>query len=84
METLKLISVRLDRDTLRAIDEQAKRLRYMKRSWVINRLLKLCVTCTTDGDLWRMINTYDAEKKGYRLSFRVDPDFVQNPHKTDY
>ena len=84
METLKLISVRLDRDTLRAIDKVAKDNGIMKRSWVINQLLRICVKCTTSGDLWRMVSTFDPEKKGYTLTFRVDPDKIYNPYKTDY
>lgn len=84
MENLKLISVRLERNTLDAIDEFAKQQRHFTRSWVINNLLANCVNCATSNDFWRMATTYQAEKKGYKLTFRVDPESVHNPHKTDY
>lgn len=84
METLKLISVRLDRNTLEAVDKLARQLGIMKRSWIINNLLNICVNCTTPGDLWRMASTFEAHKKAYKLTFKLDPDSIHNPHKTDY
>ena len=84
METLKLISVRLERNTLEAIDKLAQRQGIYKRSWIINNLLANCVNCATPGDFWRIASTFEAERKGYTLTFRVDPDKINNPHKTDY
>lgn len=84
MENLKLISVRLDRDTLDAIDRLARQQHFLKRSWIINRLLNICVNCTSQLELLRMVSTYDAKEKGYKLTFRLDPDSIRNPHKTDY
>lgn len=84
METLKLISVRLERNTLDAIDKLARQKGIMKRSWIINNLLNNCVNCTTPGDFWRMGTTFQAHKKGYKLTFKIDPDSIHNPHKTDY
>lgn len=84
METLKLISVRLERNTLDAIDKLARQNGIMKRSWIINSLLNICVNCTSPGDLWKMASIYDAKEKGYKLTFRIDPDSIHNPHKTDY
>lgn len=84
MENLKLISVRLERNTLDAIDKLARQQGYLKRSWIINSLLNICVNCTSHIELLRMVSTYDAKKKGYKLTFRLDPDSIHNPHKTDY
>lgn len=84
MENLKLISVRLERNTLDAIDKLAQQKLYTKRSWIINSLLNVCVNCTSPADLWKMASIYDAKRKGYKLTFRIDPDSIHNPHKTDY
>lgn len=80
METLKLISLRIDRDTLATIDKIARDSGIMKRSWVINNLLKACVDCSTPGILHKMATEFDPLSKGYSLEFRVSEDKIHHPH----
>ena len=81
METLKLISLRIDRDTLATIDKIAKDSGIMKRSWVINNMLKACVDCSTPGVLHKLATEFDPLAKGYEVDFKVSQDRLLNPHK---
>lgn len=55
MENLKLISVRLDADTLKKIDHIASEHSYLNRSRVINSILQCALACSDDDTLWQMI-----------------------------
>lgn len=81
MEKLKLISIRLDRDTLATIDKLAVNSGITKRSWVINNLLRCCVDCSNPGVLHKMATEFDPLAKGYEVDFKVSQDRLLNPHK---
>ena len=83
METLKLISVRLDRDVLRMIDTEAKRQGIFKRSAIINQLLKTCVTCASPKTLWSMITTNHPEEDGYVVDFKIKADKLREINPFD-
>ena len=84
MEKLKLISVRIEPDTLRKVDELAKRHDYYTRSSILNLLLKAVLTCSTGGTLWRMISEYYPYEKGYVCKFEKDKSVLEERHKPNY
>ena len=84
MEKLKLTSVRLDCETLEAIDKIKRQSYVGSRSWIINRLLRLCLKYTSDKDLWTMLSTRKIERLGYKITLKIDADEAINPHRYDY
>lgn len=71
MKNLKLISLRIDSDTLDAIDKITKESGIKKRSWVINNLLKACVGCSSPQTLHRMATEFDPLDKGYTIKYGI-------------
>lgn len=63
MENLKLISVRIDPQTLRKIEELRKKHYYWKRNTIINGILTAVVDAMDDESLYNMV----------RYSRRYDP-----------
>lgn len=55
MQNLKLISVRIDPDTLAKIDKLAKEHYYWKRNSIINALLTAVVDTFDGGELYDMM-----------------------------
>ena len=72
MENLKLISVRLEPEILKKIDELAEKQSYRKRSNIIQAILKNVIECADSGALWRIIDTLYAYDKGYKVELKVD------------
>lgn len=66
--------MRIDCDTLAAIDKITRESGIKKRSWVINNLLKACVDCSTPQTLHRLATEFDPFDKGYSLEYRIDQD----------
>lgn len=83
METLKLISVRLDRDVLRMIDKEAQRQGIYKRSLIINQLLKACMTCAGSRTLWSMITARHPREDGYVIDFKIKADKLRETNPFD-
>lgn len=71
MENLKLISVRIEPQTLLKIEELQKRSKYWKRSTVINQLLSVVLNCADIKTLESMMLSYRPEKKGYTIKFDI-------------
>lgn len=71
MENLKLISVRIEPETLRLIDKYAKRHDYYKRSAIINSILAAVIKCSDPQTLWKILTTWQPEKSGYEITFKV-------------
>lgn len=67
MSRTKLISLRIDEQTLVEIDELAKSKRYVNRSFVINHLLKAVLQCTMGGQLWKLVHCYDPFSEGITI-----------------
>lgn len=67
MENLKLISCRIDPETLRLIDTWASKYRYWKRNTVINGILTAVVDTFTPSDIYDMVRysrRYDEKPSG--------------------
>lgn len=84
MENLKLISLRVDPETLRKIDEQAKRLNYCTRSSIINNILSAVLKCGDTGSVWRIISECYLYDKGYVIKCEKDPAVLKERHKPNY
>lgn len=80
MKSLKLISLRIDSDTLAAVDKITEESGIKKRSWVINNLLRACVDCSSPQVLHRMATEFDPLDKGYSIEYRISKDKVLRPH----
>ena len=67
MSRTKLISLKIDEQTLVKIDEIAKDQKYVNRSFVINHLLKAVLQCTMGGQLWKLVHCYDPFSEGITI-----------------
>lgn len=56
----QLISLRIDRDTLKKIDEYCEKRPYLSRSYAINRVLKKIFVKSPSGIAWKLIETPDT------------------------
>lgn len=83
MKNLKLISLRIDCDTLDAIDKITKESGIKKRSWVINNLLKACVDCSTPQTLHRLATEFDPLDKGYTIKYGISKSRLLNHNYYD-
>lgn len=83
MEKMQLISIRLEPDTLRKIDELASRHEYLCRSAIINNILRAVIKCSAHGTLWKIISTYSPHTCGYTVHFNIDRDKLARVHETD-
>lgn len=81
MEAKKLISVRIDQETLELIDKFLKHRKYYKRSAVMANLLYAVMKCSDDETLWAMISTSFPYEKGFTVRFEVDKDVMVNRAK---
>ena len=82
MENLKLISVRIEPEILKKIDELAAKQSYRTRSNIIQAILKNVIECADSGALWRIIDTLYAYDKGYKVEFKVDRETLKNRSET--
>ena len=72
MAKSQLISVRLEPEVMRRLEEYVGRQRYMTRSFVINHILHAVLSCAEAGTIYNMINTYHPREKGFVTSFEVE------------
>lgn len=84
MEKLKLISVRIEPETLRKLDELARKHEYYNRSSILNRLLKAILTCSAGGTIFRMISEFYPYEKGYVCKFEKSKEAIELRHKPNY
>ena len=73
MENLKLISVRLDQDTLMKIDEFCQDKRYWKRNTVINAVLTEVFSRLSDRELWTMMEYRYRRASDLQISVQIVP-----------
>lgn len=70
-ENLKVISVRLDEDLLKKLDEAAQRHIYWSRSDIIRNLLIAALNEMSAGDLYNMIRYYQYNKNVVDAKFEI-------------
>lgn len=69
---LKLISVRLEPETLQAIDEIARKHEYWNRNQIINRLLAACVNDFQDMEIYDMLRRPMFEKSPLSCHYKIN------------
>lgn len=72
MEKSHLISVRIEPEVMRRLEEQVRKERYLKRSFVINRILNVVLSCADEGTIRKMLITGHAREKGFVIRFEVE------------
>lgn len=70
-ENLKVISVRLDEDLLKKLDEAAQRHIYWSRSDIIRNILIAALNEMSGGDLYNMIRYYSYKKNVVDAKFEI-------------
>ena len=77
MENLKLISVRVDPETLQKINLWLRKHPYWKRNTVINGVLSACMDTFSDGEIYDMVryNRHFYEKPTGK--FQMPPTLSQ-------
>ena len=73
MENLKLISVRLEPDTIEKIDRFCEDKRYWKRNTVINVVLTELFSRLSDGDLFKMMEYRYRRDQDLQISVQIVP-----------
>lgn len=69
MERQKLISMRVENELLKKIDEYCAARCYLTRSSFINRVLNAIVTCSDEDTLQNIVETYDPYSAGFHVRF---------------
>lgn len=77
MENLKLISFRIEPESLKKIDELAASTNYRTRSGIIQSILKNVLECSDKNTLWKIIDTFFAYDMGYVIQFKIDAEECQ-------
>ena len=77
MANLKLISVRLENETIEALDRLAEKTEYRNRSQIMQNILRNVLTCADANNLWQIIDTRFAYEKGYTVDFHADAQLCQ-------
>lgn len=72
MKNLKLISFRIEPETLKKIDELAASTSYRTRSGIIQSILRNVLECSDNNTLWKIIDTFLAYDMGYVIQFKID------------
>ena len=73
MENLKLISVRLDPDTIEKIDRFCQDRRYWKRNTVINAVLTEVFSRLSDRELWTIMEYRYRRAQDLQISVQIVP-----------
>ena len=70
-ENLKLISVRLDDDVIKKLDELARNYTYWKRSDIIRNILFAALSEMDAGDIYNMIRYHFYKKNVVHANFEI-------------
>lgn len=70
-ENLVQMSIRIDPDTLKKINELNKRHTYWKRNAIINHLLTTLMNDFTDGQLWNMMRRPYYPRNEVRTCYEI-------------
>ena len=72
MEKKKLISARLDKEVIDAVDSFAEKHDYLSRSSIINALLYVNLFCTDEDTFWQLLSVRHPYEKGYAVRFEKE------------
>lgn len=72
MEKSHLISVRIEPEVMQRLEEQVRKQRYVKRSFVINRILNAVLSCADERTICQILITGYPREKGFVIRFEVE------------
>ena len=75
MEKLKLVSMRIERQTLEKIEKLAKKQNSKKTS-IMSKLLTRMFECADTETIVKMLAENWAYEKGYKITFEVDKKLI--------
>lgn len=81
MANLELLSVRIDTETKRAIEQLTVHHPYWKRNAIINQLLTTLIRCADNKAIWNMLSVTFAYEKGYVVKFEPDAEILRQRSK---
>lgn len=64
----KLISLRMDEETVKFIDDYCSKRRYINRTYVIQHIIDAVIKCSSSGDLWKLMESYNPYSDGIVVS----------------
>lgn len=67
MERNKLITLRIDKENLKRIEELVAGAPYLNRSRVINVILSAVLQCCGPAEVWKILNAYDPLSDGIHI-----------------
>lgn len=67
MSELKLISFRIEKDMLEIIEKIGQSQPYLSRSRVLHKFLSAMVFCTSENEMWEVLNTFDPYMDGIEI-----------------
>lgn len=76
MEKLKLVSMRIESQTLEKVEELAKNHDYCKKTSIMSKLLTRIFECADTETIFRMLAENWAFEKGYKITFEVDRKLI--------
>lgn len=68
MGKTKLISLRMDEETIKFIDDYCSKRKYFNRTYVIQHIVDAVVKCSTPGDFWKLMESYYPYSDGVIIS----------------
>lgn len=75
MEKLKLVSMRIERQTLEKIEKLAMN-HYCKKTTIMSKLLTRIFECADTETIFKMLAENWAFEKGYKITFEVDKKLI--------
>ena len=72
MEKTRVICFRMPESLLARLDQLAHHTYNNSRSQVVMQLLENVTKCADDGTLYKIIHSYDAYGRGYKILFQRD------------
>lgn len=81
MGNLKLISVRLNPEALRAIEQLTVHHPYWKRNAIINQLLSTLLRCAGNQTIWSMLSIPFPYENGFVVKFEKDAEVLRQRSK---
>lgn len=64
----KLISLRMNEETIKFIDDYCSKRSYFSRTYVIQHIVDAVIKCSSPGDLWRLMESYYPYSEGIIIS----------------
>lgn len=68
MRQTKLISLRMDEETIKFIDDFCSKRAYFNRTYVIQHIVDTVIKCSSSGDFWRLMESFQPFSDGIIIS----------------